>query len=74
MTGPENYHGATLLLEDGCEYGCPHAGCAHEMARLVRAQVHATLALAAATADTATMRPEERDEWDNATGRAEVTP
>jgi uncharacterized membrane protein len=39
------------------------------------AQVHATLALAAAVLDgPAVMRPEDRDEWDRATGRLEVTP
>jgi hypothetical protein len=50
MTGPENYSEAALLLDDGCDYGCPHTGCVHEMARLARAQVHATLALTAAVA------------------------
>ena len=59
MTGPENYHEAQLLLEEGCDYGCPHAGCVHEMARLARAQVHATLALAAATA----LPGEHPDDW-----------
>ena len=34
------------------------------------AQVHATLAVAAAVVDgPAVMRPEDRDEWDRATGR-----
>ena len=50
MTGPEHFSEAQQLLAQGCDYGCPHAGCAHEMAYLARAQVHATLALAAATA------------------------
>jgi len=34
-----------LLLSEGCEYGCPHSGCEHELAHLARAQVHATLTL-----------------------------
>jgi hypothetical protein len=38
-------------------------------------QVHATLALAAVVVDgPAVMRPEDRDEWDRATGRLEVQP
>jgi hypothetical protein len=51
VTGPEHWKEADLILtEDPCEYGCPHAGCAHEMRQIARAQVHATLALAAAAA------------------------
>jgi hypothetical protein len=50
MTGPEHYREAELLLAEGCEYGCPHSGCEHEQGHLARAQVHATLANAAATA------------------------
>jgi hypothetical protein len=50
MTGPEHFREAELLLGSGCEYMCPHSGCEHEAAQLARAQVHATLALAAATA------------------------
>ena len=53
MTGPEHWAEADLILagdNDPCSYGCPHAGCAHEMAMIARAQAHATLALAAATA------------------------
>jgi hypothetical protein len=50
MTGPEHFSEAQQLLAQGCDYGCPHAGCAHEMAYLARAQVHAALALVAATA------------------------
>jgi hypothetical protein len=80
VTGPEHWHEADLILTgnaDPCSYGCPHTGCMHEMSMLARAQVHATLALAAAVVDgPAIMRPEDRDEWDRATGRledAEVT-
>jgi hypothetical protein len=48
MTGPEHYEEAErCLLEEGCEYGCPHSGCEHEMRLIARAQAHATLALAA---------------------------
>jgi hypothetical protein len=75
MTGPEHWAEADLILTgnaDPCSYGCPHTGCPHEMAMIARAQVHATLALAAAVVDgPAVMRPEDRDEWDRATGRLE---
>jgi hypothetical protein len=51
MTGPEHWTEAGLILTgERCEYGCPHSGCEHEMSLIARAQVHATLALAAATA------------------------
>lgn len=53
MNGPQHLAEADLLLSDAadlCSYGCPHSGCAHELAGLIRAQAHATLALAAATA------------------------
>lgn len=52
MTGPEHYREAEgeLTIDGGCEYACPHSGCVHEIAHIARAQVHATLALAAATA------------------------
>jgi hypothetical protein len=76
MTGPEHWAEADLILSgDPCEYGCPHGGCQHEMRMIARAQVHATLALAAVVVDgPAVMRPEDRDEWDRATGRLEVQP
>ena len=49
MTGPDHFAEADAIVTgDKCDYGCPHAGCSHEMAYLARAQVHATLALAAA--------------------------
>ena len=52
MTGPEHWSEADQILSgDPCEYGCPHSGCPHEMRLIARAQVHATLALAAATAE-----------------------
>jgi hypothetical protein len=51
MTGPEHWSEAEQILSgESCEYGCPHSGCPHEMRLIARAQVHATLALAAATA------------------------
>ena len=76
MTGPEHWREADLILtgdSDPCSYGCPHSGCPHEMAMIARAQVHALLALTEAVVAGATMRPEDRDEWDRATGRLEVT-
>ncbi len=72
MTGPEHWHEAELILENTCDYGCPHAGCAHEKAYLARAQAHATLALTAAVAAGVRMCPADRDEWDRATGRLEA--
>ena len=72
MTGPEHWSEADLILSgDPCEYGCPHSGCPHEMRMIARAQVHALLALAEAYVAGATMRPEDRDEWDRVTGRLE---
>ena len=48
MTGPEHWQEADLMLSgESCGYGCPHSGCEHEMSFIARAQVHATLALAA---------------------------
>jgi hypothetical protein len=70
MTGPQHWEEADLIVTgERCDYGCPHAGCEHEMAYLARAQVHATLALAHAYVAGAVMRPEDRDDWDRATGR-----
>jgi hypothetical protein len=72
MTGPEHWREADLIVTgDPCSYGCPHTGCEHEMAQLARAQVHALLALAEAHA-ASVVRPEDRDEWDRATGRREA--
>jgi hypothetical protein len=69
MTGPENYREATVITENArCDYGCPHAGCPHEMAYLARAQVHATLALTAAVVagSASVIRPSDRDRWQEA--------
>jgi hypothetical protein len=70
VTGPENFSEAVKILNDGgCDYGCPHAGCGHEMAYLARAQVHGLLALTAATIAGArqVMKPSELRQWDDAT-------
>jgi len=66
MTGPTNYREAEAELERGCDYGCPHAGCAHEMAYLARAQVHATLAQTAAVIAAAIIPTADRHEWQKA--------
>jgi len=51
MNGPQHWEEADRIFSgDPCEYGCPHSGCEHEMRMVARAQAHATLALAAATA------------------------
>ena len=75
MNGPQHWQEAGLILTgdaDPCSYGCPHTGCPHEMSMLARAIGHGLLALAAAVVDgPAVMRPEDRDEWDRATGRLE---
>lgn len=63
MTGPTNFREAEALLDNGCDYGCPHAGCQHEIAYLARAQVHATLALTAATVVRSGLAPADRLEW-----------
>jgi hypothetical protein len=64
MTGPENYREAVAILTgESCDYGCPHTGCAHEAAYLARAQVHATLAVAAAVVAGVNMKPAERAGW-----------
>ena len=64
MTGPQNYREATVITEDArCDYGCPHTGCQHEMAYLARAQVHATLALTAATLVRSGLTPTDSHEW-----------
>jgi hypothetical protein len=51
VTGPDHWTEADLILTgDPCSYGCPHSGCEHEASMIARAQVHATLSLAAITA------------------------
>lgn len=73
MTGPEHYAAAESNLRIAVHMrdqgDVDAAAFAH-----AEAQIQATLALAAATVDgPAVMRPEDRDEWDRATGRLEVT-
>ena len=74
MTGPEHYREAEKLLDHLDVIPDPHGDASHAVDLITaEAQVHATLALAAATADgPAVMRPEDRDEWDRATGRLEA--
>jgi hypothetical protein len=50
MTGPEHYQEAERLLEAEPQCSCPMYGCVHHQVSLLSAQVHATLAAAAATA------------------------
>ena len=72
MTGPEHYREAERLIAE-----IPRAGLPHEDIAMIQqaAQVHATLAVAAAFVDgPAVMRPGDRDEWDRATGRLEDDP
>ncbi|MFE0027086.1 hypothetical protein [Amycolatopsis sp. NPDC059021] len=64
MTGPEHYseaedHLETAVEEDGSEQARYH---------LAAAQVHATLALAAATASAGRMGNRTSTAWDKATG------
>jgi hypothetical protein len=83
FSGPQHWREADLILtgDDPCSYGCPHNGCPHEMAMIARAQVHATLALAAATA-LIDEKPRSGSfdawrEWNQVAGRADypaVTP
>ena len=69
MTGPENYRDAVAILTgESCDYGCPHTGCAHEMAYLARAQVHATLALTDAVVARTSMHRADRAAWAGAIG------
>lgn len=65
MNGPEHWRNASLIITDldACDYGCPHTGCVHEMANFARAQVHATLSLAAAVIAAASLTPADLHEW-----------
>lgn len=53
VTGPEHYHKATQLMQQAsrkrCELGCRIEYCEHLEPMYAAANVHATLALAAAT-------------------------
>lgn len=71
MTGPEHWKEANLIVTgEPCGYGCPHIGCEHERAYLARAQVHATLALAAAfaCARLGEMPARDADAWQGLAG------
>ena len=65
MNGPESFTEGILQLQSGCDYGCPHAGCDHEIAYIARAQVYMTAALVAVTFATGAHRlqPADRHEW-----------
>jgi hypothetical protein len=65
VNGPEHYEAAEDLLGQGCEYGCP--GCEHETRTIARAQVHATLALAAVSGVNSASK-DERAEWQRVAG------
>lgn len=64
MNGPANWREADLILTgDPCSYGCPHSGCAHEMAMIGRAIAHAIQANTAATLGRGSLTPAGRHEW-----------
>jgi hypothetical protein len=64
VNGPAHWREADLILTgDPCEYGCPHSGCSHELRMIARAQVHATLALTAATIGRGSLTLADRHEW-----------
>jgi hypothetical protein len=71
VTGPQHWDEADLIVTgERCDYGCPHAGCGHEMAYLARAQVHAILALAAALACArlGAMPVQDAEAWEDLAG------
>ncbi|MET7933432.1 hypothetical protein [Streptomyces sp. NPDC005322] len=76
MTGPEHYREAERLLAEACTIPRPHdEGHCEADRTIAEAQVHATLALAAATAMQAPvddcaagMTVEEWDAWYRAAG------
>ena len=51
MDGPSHYREAEHLVKALPSCMCETTGCIHEQMQLQRAQVHATLALTAATVD-----------------------
>jgi hypothetical protein len=72
MTGPEHYREAERLAKLAGDYdGLPNN---HHIQAGQLSQAHATLALTEAYVAGAVMRPEDRDEWDRATGRLERAP
>ena len=75
MTGPEHYDIAERLIMHLNEIPDPHGDGAHACELVIaEAQVHATLALAGAHLAGVLMHPDDRAEWDRATGRVEATP
>lgn len=69
MTGPEHYRDAELRLDDASVRGAESRGDEVDMSLLAEAQVHATLALAAAVAATGMtgmpgiMPPRDGEAW-----------
>jgi hypothetical protein len=67
VNGPANYREATAITEDArCDYGCPHTGCTHEMAYLLRALVHSVQALTVAVLGRGSLTLADRHEWQTA--------
>jgi hypothetical protein len=67
VNGPDNFSEANdILLGDACSYGCPHAGCVHEMAMIGRAIAHAIQANTAAVIGRGSLTPAARHEWQTA--------
>ncbi|WP_406467089.1 hypothetical protein [Streptomyces sp. NBC_01594] len=70
MTGPEHYRAAEKLLDHA--FGIEDRGSAEDVSLLAEAQVHATLALAAATAmhghPDGQMHSSDYNAWDDAVG------
>ena len=65
MTGPSHYREAERLLASDPACTCERTDCPHGAVLIAEAQVHATLALAAATA---LHPPAAWAEWQNAAG------
>jgi hypothetical protein len=74
MTGPEHYTKAEEHLATAASIETDGDQDSTSAWHQRQAQVHATLALAGAYVADAVMRPEDRDDWDRAAGRLEVTP
>lgn len=82
MTGPEHYREAERLASEGVAVVTSIRATQDEARRdalgkkatgiWAQAQVHATLALAGAHLAGVLMPPDDRDEWDRATGRLQT--
>lgn len=73
MTGPELFRESVSLAYDAPGCACETTCCIHEQVQLQRAQVLATLSLAAATAlgtwtETGMPQPDRMDWWRAASG------